>query len=93
VEFRNPGRSPDKTSKLWKGSGVDGKARISREEWKWIGSPLTLPSLQKILFHEIERIIRLSIRKGSQFGNYMCISHCEKGNNYHNINKNLVLCL
>src|SRR5882762_1721511 len=37
----NSGRSPDKTSKLRKGSGVDGKARGSREEWKWIGSPLT----------------------------------------------------
>jgi hypothetical protein len=41
VEFRNSGRSPDKTSKLRKGSGVDGKARGSREKWKWIGSPLT----------------------------------------------------
>jgi len=32
-------QSPDKTSKLRKGSGVDGEARGSREEWKWIGSP------------------------------------------------------
>ena len=37
----NSGQSPNKTSKLRKGSGVDGKARGSREEWKWIGSPLT----------------------------------------------------
>jgi hypothetical protein len=32
------------SSKLRKGSRVDGKARGSREEWKWTGSPLTLPS-------------------------------------------------
>jgi len=25
------------------GSGVDGKARGNRKEWKWIGSPLTSP--------------------------------------------------
>jgi hypothetical protein len=37
--------APDETSKLWKGSGVDGKARGSREEWKWIRSPLTSPPL------------------------------------------------
>jgi hypothetical protein len=46
VEFRNSGRSlripetPDKTPKLQKGSRVDGKARGSRKEWKWIESPL-----------------------------------------------------
>jgi len=57
VEFRNSGRSPripetpdslrgfrklqTRLQKLQKGSGVDGEARGSREEWKWIGSPLT----------------------------------------------------
>src|SRR5882757_697382 len=35
--------TPDKTSKPRKGSRVDRKARGSREEWKWIGSPLTSP--------------------------------------------------
>ena len=40
---QSPGipETPDKTPKLRKGSGVDGKARGSREEWKSIGSPLT----------------------------------------------------
>jgi hypothetical protein len=53
VEFRNSRQSleileiPDKTPKLWKGSGVDRKARGSREEWKWIGSPLTTASRLK----------------------------------------------
>jgi hypothetical protein len=61
VEFRNSGQSPripetpdslrgfrklrTRLQKLRKGSGVDGKARGSREEWKWIGSPLTDPFL------------------------------------------------
>jgi hypothetical protein len=42
----NSGQSLDKTSKLRKGSGVGGKARGSREEWKWIGSPLTLATFE-----------------------------------------------
>jgi hypothetical protein len=37
--------TPDRTPKLQKGSGVDRKARGSRDKWKWIGSPLTSPPL------------------------------------------------
>jgi hypothetical protein len=54
-DSRNSGQSPgiletpDKTPKLRKGSRVDGKARGSREEWKWIGSPLTISSHYLIL--------------------------------------------
>jgi hypothetical protein len=60
VEFRNSRQSPeipetpDKTSKLRKGSRVDGKARGSREGWKWIGSPLTvtIPSVRGTSFRQ-----------------------------------------
>ena len=67
MEFKNSGWSPDKTSKLQKGSGVDRKARGSREEWKWIGSPLTpsvflrlLKLIYKISFHVFKELGQVS---------------------------------